>query len=203
MALKETPATRVTAFYWSMRTLETGGPNVLQTFSCQIQLLRPHEKTRTHRHTSTTVYHAFRGEGTAKVSANEFNWTKGDIFVAMALPREYDGRGRDSFLDYRQAVDGRAGTVPGRSRITFRPFQSFNRCTQFNRCVQWRIVISILRFRRPIFPSRLLESDRRRNRRGIRPSIRRCNHRPRTIQESSFLSYPKPHSGRSRVFHPL
>jgi gentisate 1,2-dioxygenase len=58
----------------------TGGPT-LQTFSCMIQLLRPNEKTRSHRHTSTTVYHAFRGQGTTKVSANNLAWDQGDIFV--------------------------------------------------------------------------------------------------------------------------
>ena len=58
----------------------TGGPT-LQTFSCQIQLLRPKEKTHSHRHTSTTVYHAFRGSGLTKVSANNLNWDQGDIFV--------------------------------------------------------------------------------------------------------------------------
>ena len=59
---------------------QTGGPT-LPTFSCRIQLLRPKEKTRTHRHTSTTVYYAFRGRGISKVSSNEFNWDQTDIFV--------------------------------------------------------------------------------------------------------------------------
>ncbi|HEU4345055.1 MAG TPA: cupin domain-containing protein [Candidatus Binatia bacterium] len=58
----------------------TGGPT-LQTFSCMIQLLRPNEKTRSHRHTSTTVYHGFRGRGVTKVSANNLAWDQGDIFV--------------------------------------------------------------------------------------------------------------------------
>jgi 1-hydroxy-2-naphthoate dioxygenase len=57
------------------------GGHTLPTCSCSIQLLRPHEKTKTHRHTSTTVYYAFRGHGMTKVSANEFNWDKSDIFV--------------------------------------------------------------------------------------------------------------------------
>jgi gentisate 1,2-dioxygenase len=57
------------------------GSHTLPTCSCSIQLLRPREKTKTHRHTSTTVYYAFRGEGMTKVSANEFNWAQGDIFV--------------------------------------------------------------------------------------------------------------------------
>jgi 1-hydroxy-2-naphthoate dioxygenase len=58
----------------------TGGPT-LPTFSCMIQLLRPREKTQSHRHTSTTVYHAFRGHGVTKVSANELAWEPSDIFV--------------------------------------------------------------------------------------------------------------------------
>ena len=39
----------------------TGGPT-LPTLSCGIQMLRPNEKTRAHRHTSSTVYHVFRGK---------------------------------------------------------------------------------------------------------------------------------------------
>ena len=80
MALKQTTGDPCDGILLEYANPQTGGAT-LQTFSCQIQLLRPHEKTRTHRHTSTTVYHAFRGEGMTKVSANEFNWTKGDIFV--------------------------------------------------------------------------------------------------------------------------
>ena len=53
----------------------------MPTMSCQIQMLRPNEKTKSHRHTSTTVYYAFRGQGMAKVSANELSWKQGDIFV--------------------------------------------------------------------------------------------------------------------------
>ena len=55
--------------------------HTLPTCSCSIQLLRPKEKTKSHRHTSTTVYYSFRGRGMTKVSANEMNWDKGDIFV--------------------------------------------------------------------------------------------------------------------------
>ena len=53
----------------------------MPTFSCMIQLLRPHEKTQSHRHTSATVYHAFRGIGLTKVSANDLAWESSDIFV--------------------------------------------------------------------------------------------------------------------------
>lgn len=62
-------------------TNPVNGGHTLPTFSCMIQLLRPNEKTRTHRHTSTTVYHAFRGKGVTQVSANNLQWVQGDIFV--------------------------------------------------------------------------------------------------------------------------
>src|SRR5215472_9108509 len=40
----------------------TGGPT-LPTMSCRVQMLRPGEKTQSHRHTNTVIYHAFRGSG--------------------------------------------------------------------------------------------------------------------------------------------
>lgn len=57
-----------------------GGPT-LPTFSCEIQLLRGDEKTKTHRHTSTTVYHAFRGKGATVIEGQTFQWDQGDLFV--------------------------------------------------------------------------------------------------------------------------
>jgi len=80
MALKENAGDPFDGVLLEYANPLTGGPT-LQTFSCQIQLLRPREKTKSHRHTSTTVYHAFRGQGMTKISANEMNWEKGDIFV--------------------------------------------------------------------------------------------------------------------------
>ena len=40
----------------------TGGPT-LRTLSCEIQMLRPGEQTKSHRHTSSTIYHVFKGNG--------------------------------------------------------------------------------------------------------------------------------------------
>ena len=80
MALKENAGDPFDGVLLEYTNPLTGGPT-LQTFSCQIQLLPPREQTRSHRHTSTTVYQAFRGRGMTKVSANEMNWDKGDIFV--------------------------------------------------------------------------------------------------------------------------
>jgi gentisate 1,2-dioxygenase len=57
-----------------------GGPT-LPTFSCEVQLLRPSERTRSHRHTSVTIYHAFRGSGKTRVEDQTLEWTQGDVFV--------------------------------------------------------------------------------------------------------------------------
>lgn len=58
----------------------TGGPT-LPTMSCQIQMLRPAEKTRAHRHTSCAIYHVFRGSGATIVDGRRFEWERGDSFV--------------------------------------------------------------------------------------------------------------------------
>jgi gentisate 1,2-dioxygenase len=58
----------------------TGGPT-LPTMSCRVQMLRPNEKTKSHRHTSTSIYHAFRGSGTTMINGQPFHWQKGDTFI--------------------------------------------------------------------------------------------------------------------------
>lgn len=60
-----------------------GGPT-LPTFSCEVQLFRPKEKTRSHRHTSVTIYQAFRGNGRTRVENETFEWEQGDILVVPA-----------------------------------------------------------------------------------------------------------------------
>jgi gentisate 1,2-dioxygenase len=59
----------------------TGGPT-LPTFSCAIQMLRPGEKTLAHRHTSSTIYHVFRGKGATIIGDVRYEWEEGDSFVA-------------------------------------------------------------------------------------------------------------------------
>jgi gentisate 1,2-dioxygenase len=58
----------------------TGGPT-LPTLSCWIQLLKPGQRTQSHRHTSTVLYHAFRGSGTTVINGQPFHWEQGDSFV--------------------------------------------------------------------------------------------------------------------------
>jgi gentisate 1,2-dioxygenase len=58
----------------------TGGPT-LPTMSCRVQMLRPGETTQSHRHTSTAIYHAFRGNGTTLIDGEKFEWRQGDTFI--------------------------------------------------------------------------------------------------------------------------
>jgi gentisate 1,2-dioxygenase len=62
----------------------TGG-HTFSTMSCYIQLLRPGEETRAHRHTGTVVYHVVRGEGIAKIgwpnTVRDLDWSEKDCFL--------------------------------------------------------------------------------------------------------------------------
>ena len=60
----------------------TGGP-VLPTLGCQIQMLRPGERTRAHRHTASAVYHVVRGSGATLINGERLEWSAGDV---LALP---------------------------------------------------------------------------------------------------------------------
>ena len=57
------------------------GRSTLPTMSCELQMLRPGEKGRQHRHTHTVIYHAFRGSGTTRIGDQCFDWEQGDSFV--------------------------------------------------------------------------------------------------------------------------
>lgn len=58
----------------------TGG-STLPTMSCELQLLKPRKITKAHRHTSTALYHVFRGRGRTAVGEGHLEWAKGDSFV--------------------------------------------------------------------------------------------------------------------------
>ena len=51
------------------------------TMSCEIQLFKAREKTQAHRHTSTALYHVFKGRGRTAVGEGHLEWKKGDSFV--------------------------------------------------------------------------------------------------------------------------
>ena len=58
----------------------TGG-HTLRTLSCWIQLLRPGEHTKKHRHTSSAAYFVVGGEGTTIVGDKALKWNKHDCFA--------------------------------------------------------------------------------------------------------------------------
>ena len=57
------------------------GGFTLRTIGCEIQMIRPDEKTRSHRHTSTTIYHVFRGSGATIINDQRIEWSQGDFFT--------------------------------------------------------------------------------------------------------------------------
>lgn len=56
------------------------GPT-LPTMAWHVQLLRARERTKAHRHNSTTCYAVFDGEGATTIEGERFEWGPGDIFV--------------------------------------------------------------------------------------------------------------------------
>ena len=45
-----------------------------------MQLLRPGEKTRAHRHTGSFLYQVAKGSGYSVINGQRFDWTERDIF---------------------------------------------------------------------------------------------------------------------------
>jgi gentisate 1,2-dioxygenase len=62
---------------------QTGGP-VMQTIGAAMQMLRPGEKTRAHRHTGCAVYQVAKGAGYSIIDGKRFDWKKRDIFCVPA-----------------------------------------------------------------------------------------------------------------------
>jgi gentisate 1,2-dioxygenase len=57
----------------------TGGP-VMPTIGAQLQLLRPDERTRAHRHTGSVLYQVAKGRGWSMIGGRRFEWEEKDIF---------------------------------------------------------------------------------------------------------------------------
>jgi gentisate 1,2-dioxygenase len=71
---------RFDGFLLDYRNPATGGPT-MTTIQCAVQLLSAKQETDAHRHTSTVMYHVFRGSGATQIGAQLFNWKQGDTFV--------------------------------------------------------------------------------------------------------------------------
>jgi gentisate 1,2-dioxygenase len=57
----------------------TGGP-VMQTIGASMQMLRPGETTKAHRHTGSYLYQCCKGSGHSVINGKRFDWTERDIF---------------------------------------------------------------------------------------------------------------------------
>jgi gentisate 1,2-dioxygenase len=79
---------RFDGFVLEYRNPLTKGPT-MTTIQCAVQLLPANDETETHRHTSTVIYHVFRGKGATQIGERRFEWEQGDSFV---VPLWYDHR---------------------------------------------------------------------------------------------------------------
>src|SRR5436189_660052 len=77
----------------------TGG-SLLPTMACWIQMLRPRERTRAHRHTGSAVYYVVQGTGETIIDGRRFAWGKGDIIVlpSWALHEHANGTAADDAI---------------------------------------------------------------------------------------------------------
>lgn len=57
----------------------TGGP-VMQTIGASMQMLRPGEHTKAHRHTGSFIYQCCKGSGSSIIGGQRFEWRERDIF---------------------------------------------------------------------------------------------------------------------------
>lgn len=80
--LAATPAMRdrYDGYLLEYRNPVSGGPT-MTTIQCAVQLLPGNQETQSHRHTSTVMYHVFRGQGTTQIGEQHFEWRQGDTFV--------------------------------------------------------------------------------------------------------------------------
>lgn len=80
LAKSEGGRDRFDGFLHEYRNPATGGPT-MTTMQCAVQLLAANEQTDAHRHTSTVMYHVFRGRGATQIGEQLFEWQQGDTFV--------------------------------------------------------------------------------------------------------------------------
>ena len=67
----------------------SGGP-VMPTIACYCQVLKPRQRTRSHRHTSAAIYHVIEGEGYSVVDGTRLDWeTKATFCVPQSSFHEH------------------------------------------------------------------------------------------------------------------
>lgn len=73
----------------------TGG-HVMKTLGASIQLLRPGERTKAHRHTGSFCYQAAKGRGYTIINGRRFDWEEKDIFVIPSWAVHEHGNASDT-----------------------------------------------------------------------------------------------------------
>jgi len=73
----------------------TNGP-VMRTLGASMQLLRPGEHTRAHRHTGSFLYHVAKGCGFSVIGGQRFDWQERDIFCVPSWAWHEHANGSDS-----------------------------------------------------------------------------------------------------------
>ena len=91
LANSSTAQDRFDGYLLEFRDPLTNGPT-MTTMQCAVQLLPAAAETEAHRHTSTVIYHAFRGKGATEIGERRFEWEQGDSFV---VPLWYAHRHRN------------------------------------------------------------------------------------------------------------
>lgn len=74
----------------------TGG-HVMQTIGASMQMLRPGERTKSHRHTGSFIYQVAKGSGYSIIDGKRFNWQERDIFCVPSWA--WHEHGNDSNTD--------------------------------------------------------------------------------------------------------
>jgi gentisate 1,2-dioxygenase len=72
----------------------TGGP-VMQTIGASMQMLRPGEKTKAHRHTGSFIYQVAKGSGYSIIDGKRFDWSERDIFCVPSWAWHEHGNASD------------------------------------------------------------------------------------------------------------
>jgi gentisate 1,2-dioxygenase len=73
----------------------TGG-HVMQTIGASMQMLRPGEKSRSHRHTGSFVYQVAKGHGYSVIGGQRFEWQERDIFCVPSWAWHEHGNASES-----------------------------------------------------------------------------------------------------------
>jgi gentisate 1,2-dioxygenase len=78
---------------------QTGGA-LLPTMACFVQLLRPSEHLKAHKHTGSAVYYIERGQGETVIDGERYVWGKGDVLVVppWALHEHHNTSAREDAI---------------------------------------------------------------------------------------------------------